>query len=108
MIGERYARDHGPTHGRPAVAARRTDRAGHPSAGAGHIGAELVRSITVGTVAGAAALAHLTLPHLYAVAAVIGAATQFGGPARMLMIRAVVPTPQLTAAPTQDEGRPAA
>src|SRR5215467_2332253 len=59
------------------------------------IGAELVRAITVGTVAAAAALGHLTLAHLYVVAAVIGTATQFGGPARMLMIRAVVPTPQL-------------
>src|SRR5262249_28741881 len=69
---------------------------------------EVVRAVTVGTVAAAAALGHLTLAHLYVVAAVIGAATTFGGPARMLMIRAVVPTPQLTAALTQDEVRTAA
>ncbi|MEZ0070337.1 MFS family permease [Streptacidiphilus sp. MAP12-20] len=69
------------------------------------IGAEAVRALATGSVALAIVLGHLTMGHLMAVAVVLGAGTAFGGPVRMLLVRAVVPPSQLTQALTQDEVR---
>src|SRR5215467_9408437 len=72
------------------------------------IAAEVTRALVTGSVAAAWALGHLTVAHLLVVAGVLGAVSPFGGAARMLMVRAVVPTAQLTRALTQDEVRSAA
>ncbi len=72
------------------------------------IAAEASRALVTGSIAAAWALGHLTLAHLFVVAAVLGAVSPFGGAARMLMVRAVVPKQQLTKALTQDEVRSAA
>jgi hypothetical protein len=69
------------------------------------IGAEVVRALAFGTVAVALQLGHLTLLHLFAVAAVTGAARPFSGSARTLATRAVVPQSQLTSALTQEQVR---
>ncbi|MFD4371309.1 MFS transporter [Streptomyces sp. NPDC058486] len=66
---------------------------------------EAVRALTltfivVGLMAGWADFGLLILA-----AVVLGAGTAFGAPARMLLIRAVVPDHQLTAALSQDEAR---
>ncbi len=67
--------------------------------------AEATRTTAAASVAAALALHHLTLVHLLAVAAVLGASTPFSGTARMLLVRAVVPSDQLTAALTQEQVR---
>ncbi len=69
------------------------------------LAAEGSRALAAGSVAVALAAHQLTLAHLLVVAAVLGAGSAFGGPARMLMVRAVVPAEQLTAAMTQEEVR---
>jgi MFS family permease len=72
------------------------------------MGAEALRAVTTASVLAAWAVGHLTIAHLFVVAAVLGAVTPVGGSARMLMVRAVVPPAQLTQALTQDEVRTAA
>ncbi|HEY7174152.1 MAG TPA: MFS transporter, partial [Micromonosporaceae bacterium] len=72
------------------------------------MGAEALRAITTASVFAAWAFGHLTLAHLFVVAALLGAVTPLGGSARMLMVRAVVSPEQLTRALTQDEVRTAA
>jgi MFS family permease len=67
--------------------------------------AEAGRALLVGSVAVAVALHHVAPAHLMVVAVLLGAGATFGGPVRMLMIRAVVPQSQLTTALTQDEVR---
>ncbi|HEX6497967.1 MAG TPA: MFS transporter [Micromonosporaceae bacterium] len=67
--------------------------------------AEGGRALAAASVAVALAAHHLTLTHLLVVAAILGAGSAFGGPARMLVVRAVVPSEQLTAALTQEEVR---
>lgn len=66
---------------------------------------EAVRALATGSVLIAVVLNALTLPHLLAVAVAVGAVQPFGGSARMLLVRAVVPSKQLTAALTQEEVR---
>jgi MFS family permease len=56
-------------------------------------------------VAVAFALHRLTFVHLLGVAVALGAGAAFGAPARMLVVRAVVPADRLTAALTQEEVR---
>jgi MFS family permease len=67
--------------------------------------AEGGRALVAGSVAVALMAGHLTMVHLLVAAAVLGAGSAFGGPARMLVVRAVVPSSQLTAALTQEEVR---
>ena len=67
--------------------------------------ADTVRLATALSVA-LALLAHcLTVPHTLLAAAAIGATMAYGGPARMLALRAVVPPQQLRQALSQDELR---
>ncbi|PJN23341.1 MFS transporter [Kitasatospora sp. CB02891] len=67
--------------------------------------ADAVRLLTALSVA-VALLAHrLTVPHALLAAAAIGATMAYGGPARMLALRAVVPPEQLRQALSQDELR---
>lgn len=66
---------------------------------------ETVRAIATTSVLVAVLLDAVTLPHLLAVAAIVGAVQPLGGSARMLLVRAVVPPRQLTAALTQEEVR---
>ncbi|RKE19767.1 MFS transporter [Streptomyces sp. TLI_171] len=67
--------------------------------------ADTVRLVTALSVA-LALLAHrLTVPHTLVAAAVIGATMAYGGPSRMLALRAVVPPEQLRQALSQDELR---
>ena len=67
--------------------------------------AEGARALVTATVAVAVATHRLSLTHLLVAAAVLGAASALGGPARMLVVRAVVPAAQLTSALTQEEVR---
>jgi predicted MFS family arabinose efflux permease len=67
--------------------------------------AEGARALAVASVAEAVVTHDLTLGHLLAVAAALGAGSAFGAPARILTVRAVVPPQQLTAALTQEEVR---
>jgi MFS family permease len=69
------------------------------------LAAEGGRALAAGSVALALAVHRLTIPHLLIVAALLGVGTAFGGPVRMLLIRAVVPKEQLTQALSQDEVR---
>ncbi|WP_406291522.1 MFS transporter [Embleya sp. NBC_00896] len=69
------------------------------------IGAEGARAVATASVALALAMGGLTVIHLLLVALVLGLGTAFGGPVRMLLVRAVVPDEQLTQALTQDEVR---
>ncbi|GGO95577.1 MFS transporter [Wenjunlia tyrosinilytica] len=69
------------------------------------IGAEGARAGATASVAVALAMDALTVAHLLLVALVLGLGTAFGGPVRMLLVRAVVPDEQLTQALTQDEVR---
>lgn len=69
------------------------------------LAAETCRALATASVAVAIGAHRLTLVHLLAVAAVLGAAQPFGGAARMLLVRAVVPARQLTAALTTEEVR---
>lgn len=66
---------------------------------------ETVRAIATTSVLVAVLHDAITLPHLLAVAAIVGAVQPLGGSARMLLVRAVVPPRQLTAALTQEEVR---
>lgn len=66
---------------------------------------ETVRAVATTSVLVAVLLDAITLPHLLVVAAVVGAVQPLGGSARMLLVRAVVPPRQLTAALTQEEVR---
>lgn len=66
---------------------------------------ELVRATAATSVLVAVLLDAVTLPHLLAVAVAVGAVAPLGGTARMLLVRAVVPPRQLTAALTQEEVR---
>jgi MFS family permease len=67
--------------------------------------AEGGRALAAGSVALALFLGHLTPVHLFVVGAVLGMGAAFGGPARMLVVRSVVPPSQLTQALTQEEVR---
>ncbi|MEY9872879.1 putative MFS family arabinose efflux permease [Streptacidiphilus sp. MAP12-33] len=69
------------------------------------IAAESLRVAAAGSVVLAGLLGSLILAHLLLVAIALGAAQPLGGAARMLLVRAVVPPEQLTAALTQDELR---
>jgi MFS family permease len=68
--------------------------------------AEGVRALVTGSVAVAfVATGHVGMPHFLLAAAALGAAQPFSGTARMLLIRQVVPSEQLTAALTQEQVR---
>jgi len=69
------------------------------------IGSELVRSLGFGSAVLALLAGHLTVPHLFAVAAVTGAARPFSGSGRSLATRAVVAPEQLTKALATEEVR---
>ncbi|MER5268639.1 MFS transporter [Actinosynnema sp. NPDC002837] len=66
---------------------------------------EGARAVVTTGVAVALTTGHLPLGGLFLVAVVLGAMQPFGGAARMLLIRVVVPPDQLTDALTQDEVR---
>lgn len=67
--------------------------------------AEGIRALATGVVV-AALIGHvLTLPLLLVVAAMIGASQPLSGSARILLVRTVVPSEQLTLAMTQEEVR---
>lgn len=66
---------------------------------------EAIRATSSISVVVAFASDALTLPHLLAVAVVVGAAQPLGGSTRTLLVRALVPPRQLTAALTQEEVR---
>ncbi|WP_344554342.1 MFS transporter [Kitasatospora saccharophila] len=67
--------------------------------------ADTVRLLTALSVALALAAHRLTVPHALLAAAAIGATMAYGGPSRMLALRAVVPPEQLRQALSQDELR---
>ncbi|WP_033213760.1 MFS transporter [Kitasatospora phosalacinea] len=67
--------------------------------------ADTVRLLTALSVALALVAGLLTVPHALLAAAVIGATMAYGGPSRMLALRAVVPPEQLRQALSQDELR---
>ncbi|MFI0897397.1 MFS transporter [Streptomyces sp. NPDC020983] len=66
---------------------------------------EAVRALTLALVVGCLAAGAAGVGLLLGAAVVLGAATAFGAPARMLLLRAVVPDHQLTAALSRDEAR---
>jgi MFS family permease len=66
---------------------------------------EAVRALATASVVVAVVQDAVTLPHLLVVAVAVGAVQPLGGTARMLLVRAVVPPRQLTAALTQEEVR---
>ena len=68
------------------------------------VAAEASRSAALASVVAALLLGHLTVIHLLLVAGLLGS-TQAFGTARMLLIRAVVPPEQFTAAVTAEEVR---
>ncbi|MFI0723308.1 MFS transporter [Streptomyces sp. NPDC021224] len=67
--------------------------------------AEVVRVLALVLVAGCLAAGVAGVGLLLGAAVVLGASTAFGAPARMLLLRAVVPDHQLTAALSRDEAR---
>ncbi|MGW4381060.1 MFS transporter [Kitasatospora sp. NPDC004531] len=69
------------------------------------IAADTARLIVALSVAVALLTHRLTVPHTLLAAAVIGATMAYGGPSRMLALRAVVPPEQLRQALSQDELR---
>jgi MFS family permease len=69
------------------------------------IGAETARMLAATSIAVTAALDRLTMPHLLVVAAALGAGAACAAPARMLVVRSLIPPQQLTAALTQEEVR---
>ncbi|MFG2824287.1 MFS transporter [Kitasatospora sp. NPDC048365] len=69
------------------------------------LAADAVRLLAALSMVAALALHRLTVPHTLLVAAVLGATMAYGGPVRMLAIRAVVPAVQLRQALAQDELR---
>ncbi|MEU3762751.1 MFS transporter [Streptomyces albogriseolus] len=66
---------------------------------------EATRALATGSVVAAFVLDGVSLPHLLAVAVVVGAVQPLGGSTRMLLVRSLVPPRQLTAALTQEEVR---
>lgn len=66
---------------------------------------EACRAVVTGVVAAALVFGFLTLPLLLVAAVLLGMGQPAASSARMLLIRAAVPTPQLTSALTQDEVR---
>lgn len=66
---------------------------------------EGVRALAILAVAASVTFWHIGIGYLIAIAAVLGVATALGGPARMLITRAVVPVEQLTSALAQEEAR---
>ncbi len=69
------------------------------------IASDSVRALAFATAVVALLAGHLTMPHLFAVAAVTGAARPFAGSARSLATRAVVAPEQLTKALATEEVR---
>lgn len=67
--------------------------------------AEAVRALTLAAIVVALLQQRAGFALLIVAAIVLGSATAFGAPARMLLIRAVVPDEQLTQALSQDEAR---
>ncbi|MDF5753141.1 MFS transporter [Spongiactinospora sp. TRM90649] len=67
--------------------------------------AQAVRLAATATVVLALTAGTLTFAHLLTVAVVVGATEPLAGAARMVLVRAVVPSSRLTAALTQDEVR---
>jgi MFS family permease len=67
--------------------------------------AEMVRAAAIGSIIVALLADWAAVGHLMVIAVVLGTATAFGATARMLLIRAVVPSEQLTTALSQDEAR---
>jgi MFS family permease len=66
---------------------------------------EAVRALTLAFIVLSLMAGRANFGLLIAAAVVLGTGTAFGAPARMLLIRAVVPDEQLTAALSQDEAR---
>ncbi|MFE6099747.1 MFS transporter [Streptomyces laurentii] len=66
---------------------------------------EAVRALTLAFIVFSLMAGRANFGLLIAAAVVLGTGTAFGAPARMLLIRAVVPDEQLTAALSQDEAR---
>ncbi|MFC9260105.1 MFS transporter [Streptomyces hydrogenans] len=66
---------------------------------------EAVRALTLALIVVGLTTGHANYGLLIVAAVVLGAGTAFGAPARMLLVRAVVPDHQLTAALSQDEAR---
>lgn len=66
---------------------------------------EAVRALTLAVIVVSLAIDWGGFGFLIGAAIVLGTGTAFGAPARMLLIRAVVPDHQLTAALSQDEAR---
>lgn len=66
---------------------------------------EVVRTAAAAMMVLAVVTHRLTLSVVLAVAAVVGAATPFAATARILLVRTVVPTAQLTSALTQEQVR---
>ncbi|KKZ75183.1 MFS transporter [Streptomyces showdoensis] len=66
---------------------------------------EAVRALTLAFIVISLMAGRANFGLLILAAVVLGAGTAFGAPARMLLIRAVVPDHQLTAALSQDEAR---
>ncbi|PYC80504.1 MFS transporter [Streptomyces tateyamensis] len=69
------------------------------------LAADGIRFLATAGVVAAQLLGRLAVAHLLLVAAVVGAATAYGGPVRPLAVRAVVPPEQLGQALTQEELR---
>jgi MFS family permease len=63
------------------------------------------RLVAVASVAVAVGVGRLSIGHVLMAAAVVGTAQTFGGTARLLVLRAVVPPGQLSAALTREEVR---
>ncbi|MFF2965022.1 MFS transporter [Streptomyces sp. NPDC057963] len=66
---------------------------------------ESLRAVAIGSIVLAQVTHHLVLVHLLAVALVMGAMRPLSATARMLLLRSVVPSEQLTAALTREEVR---
>jgi predicted MFS family arabinose efflux permease len=69
------------------------------------ITSEGCRALVTGLVAAALALGWLSLPLLIGAALLLGVGSAVTGPARLLLVRAVVPDEQLASALTQDQVR---
>ncbi|GAA1030945.1 MFS transporter [Virgisporangium ochraceum] len=69
------------------------------------LASEATRCVAMATLAVAIAVDRVWLPHIIAVAIVIGVADAFFGPAHATAVRAVVPAAQLPAAYAQEESR---
>ncbi|WP_035847432.1 MFS transporter [Kitasatospora azatica] len=69
------------------------------------LAADAVRFLATASVVVALAVHHFTVAHALLAAAVVGGATAYGGPVRMLAVRAVVPAAQLPQALAREELR---